>query len=119
MPEILKKNVSNPAIIKAFLNKFRKIDVRTTPSNIPTACTLKGSKSYNFHDLKELNRDDYVFVYWDEGESLRKEKISKIDDFWKNREPWEDYDFCIFPESLDWCIGFTHNDYCILVEANT
>lgn len=118
MPEILIKNYDNPSVVKEFLKRYRVIDVAKTPSNIPTACILKGSKANNIEDIKRLSGDDYVFVYWDEGDSLRKEKIGRIDEFWKNREPWEDYDFCIFPETLEWCIGFTHNDYCVLAIYN-
>ena len=31
-------------------------------------------------------------------------------DYLKNKEPWEDYDICLFDDSLEWCVGITHND---------
>ncbi len=116
MPEILTANIENPSIIKSFLKKYRKISA-VTSSNLPTACLLEGIKRKNINELKEFKDDEDVFVYWDEADHLRFEKINNIIYFWENRKPWEDYDFCIFPDTLDWCIGFTHNDYCILKES--
>ncbi len=116
MPDIFKKNVSNKVLVEDFLSKYRLNDPISIPSNLPTACTLKGVKAKSINELKSFEGSEKVFVYWDEGDSLRIDKIQNIIKFWENRNPWEDYDFCIFPESLDWCIGLTHNDYCVLVE---
>ena len=113
MPGILTENIRNPALVIAFLQGFRP----GKPSPLPTACTLNGKKGRKLEELRACQGDEEVFIYWDQGTSLRKDVVYNVIAFWNNREPWEDYDFCIFPESLAWCIGFTHNDYCVLVEA--
>ncbi len=114
MPEILTANLKNASLIKNFLKKYRNSGSSKEAFNIPTACTLSGKKGKKLTDIKSFSGDEEVFIYWDEGELLRKDKLKNINEFWESREPWGDYDFCIFPESLNWCIGFTHNEYCVL-----
>ena len=114
MPKILTANTSESELVSSFLGAYRK-QSPLIPSNLPTACLLEGRKARTVADLL-LNFDDQeVFVYWDQGTALRRESFRVVSKFWATREPWEDYDFCVFPRSLDWCIGFTHNDYCVLV----
>jgi hypothetical protein len=114
MPKILTANTSESELVSSFLGAYRK-QSPLIPSNLPTACLLEGRKARTVADLL-LNFDDQeVFVYWDQGTALRRESFRVVSKFWATREPWEDYDFCVFPRSLDWCIGFTHNAYCVLV----
>jgi hypothetical protein len=113
-PEILTANMCDANLVVYFLHTYRKESSRTS-SNIPTACLLEGKRGQSVSDLIPASGDDEIFVYYERDAALRKDLIRNVAAFWEAREPWEDYDFCIFPRSLDWCIGFTHNDYCILV----
>ena len=113
-PQILTENERNPELVRTFLSKYRDVFPETVPMNIPTSCILVGRKAKKPVELIAFIGQEEVYIYWDEGNSLRKDKVQKVIEFWDNREQWEDYDFCIFPESLEWCIGFTHNDYCVL-----
>jgi len=113
LPDILTPNIEDPALRSAFMAKFR-VPNPTIPSNIPTACTLRGTIFDSLAQLPSSISEQEIFVFTDSSESLRKEAFNKVEEFWIQREPWEDYDFCVFPRSLEWCIGFTHNDSIIL-----
>ena len=102
-------------VILKFLNKFRKKDVNI-PSNLPTACQLDGLKNNNILESSKFLNIDKVFYYFDSSKQLFKASTKEITDYVKKRQPWEDYDFCIFDLEVKWCIGITHNDDVILVD---
>ena len=102
-------------IKKAFLAKFRVFAPGRVPNNIPTACLLNGRHDPSYlNETRFLNRKS-VFFYMD-GSVLRRAKPAEIPQYLSKREPWEDYDICLFDETLSWCVGITHNDHVIVVE---
>jgi hypothetical protein len=41
--------------------------------------------------------------------------IKAMAHYLKSREPWEDYDICIFDSSFDWCLAISHEDRYVWV----
>jgi hypothetical protein len=102
-------------IISEFLDKFREKDV-SIPSNLPTSCQLEGKKNNDIlSSLKFLNYDK-VFYYFDASNQLFEASPNELSEYFNKRQPWEDYDFCIFDPEMKWCIGITHNDDVILLD---
>jgi hypothetical protein len=102
-------------IIAAFLVKFRSKDVNI-PSNLPTACQLMGEKDVDIMNSSNYLKLNKVYYYFDSSNQLFEASPKEISDYYNSRQPWEDYDFCIFDSDMKWCIGITHNDDVILVD---
>ena len=85
---------------------------------MPLACVLKGKEDPNY--IKTINfskRGDMLFLV--EGAHLLHEASpQQISKYFDSREPWEDYDICIFDRTFVWCIGVTHNGHVVVVEKN-
>ena len=116
MPDVLTANYEDAELTSAFLERFRGSGPEVV-SNLPTACTLKGKELRRKDVLELFDKATDCYVYWDSNQELREESIERVMEFWMNREPWEDYDFCVFPKSLSFCLGFTHNHRIILKET--
>ena len=108
-PRLLTPNFEDASLVQSFLHLFR---VRSphVPANLPTACALVSGQSADFTQVQQLAGAAGLLVYWDAGSKLRRSSIDEVEGFLATREPWEDYDFCIFPGNLAWCAGFTHDD---------
>jgi hypothetical protein len=106
-------------LVKAFIEKFRTCEPAVTPSNIPTACVLQGRIDHEFlSDSRFLARKEILF-YLESADCLRRTTPTSAAHYFSTREPWEDYDVCLFDESLEWCVGVTHNDDIIVIECQT
>ena len=105
-------------IIKGFLHRFRKVDSARVPSNLPTACILQGRKLKDISNIPNLLRKPRIFFYLDPAPCfLYLTEPESVLNYLAKRQPWEDYDICLFDESLEWCIGITHNDDIIVSDT--
>ncbi|WP_028314852.1 hypothetical protein [Desulfatibacillum aliphaticivorans] len=102
-------------IVEAFLAKFKSKDVNI-PSNLPTACQLKGIKDIDVLRSSKFLNLNKIYYYFDFSNQLFETLPKEILEFYDSLQPWEDYDFCIFDSGMKWCIGVTHNDDVILVD---
>ena len=104
-------------VISDFLLRFRKTAASQSPSNIPTACVLRGRK---FRDLlipPKLLEKHQILFFLESASILNVVDPSAVVHYFEERKPWEDYDICLFDESLEWCIGITHNGDTIITDA--
>lgn len=51
-----------------------------------------------------------VIVYMENYEVMIRTSAPAVLRFLKAREPWQDFDVCIFDDDISWCIALTHND---------
>jgi|ERR1035438_1921805 hypothetical protein len=103
-------------LVEAFIARFRLCKPSQTPSNVPTACVLQGRKDREYLGKPRfLNRKSVLF-YLESAHCLRRTTPIEAADYFSAREPWEDYDVCLFDESLEWCVGITHNDDVIVID---
>ena len=103
-------------LIRDFVKKFRTADPSAVPSNLPTACLLKGREDKRYlHEPRFLQRKRLLFLLESAG-ILREVTPTDIMEYLEAREPWEDYDICLFDESLDWSVGITHNGDVLVVD---
>lgn len=98
------------ALVEDFLRVFRPVLPASKPSNIPTACILNGESIDGGIKAVGVVRNQDVILLFEYPICARKADASRALEFMKLKEPWEDYDCCIFDESLSWCLGVNHND---------
>lgn len=103
-------------LVEKFIKRFRKCKVPETPSNVPTACVLDGRKDRDYLVKPAFQRRNSVLFYLESGRVLRRTTPAEAANYFAVREPWEDYDVCLFDESLEWCVGVTHNDDVIVID---
>ena len=98
---------------------FRKQEIGVTPSNLPTACTLDGRKcDLAVFEESFLKQSQQAYVYFENTSELYKATPAQLVAYLSKKEPWEDYDICIFDSGMKWCIGVTHNDDIVLSEKS-
>lgn len=106
------------AAIEKFEARYKMNNARGFADNVPAACALQGRRDSNYLDNEAFRNRRLVFFYFDNPAMLREANPGEIAEYYRKREPWEDYDFCVFDESLKWCVGVTHNDDIIVVESD-
>lgn len=104
-------------ILAKFRSVFRPAGTVMIPSNIPTACLLRGRKDHNVLNTSQfLKHQTIFFVIEGTHTVIRSARPCEIVNYIKKREPCEDYDICLFDSSFSWCVGITHNDDIVIVE---
>ncbi len=96
-------------LISKFRGRYRN-QREDLSSNVPTWATFKRAIKVGEDILlnKLESQDTQLFVYFEYLDEVYIASIDEIRRFIRCRAPWEDYDLYIFPESLEWCIAFTH-----------
>ncbi len=51
-----------------------------------------------------------MIVYVENYETMIRTTAPAVLQFLKAREPWQDFDVCIFDDEISWCVALTHND---------
>lgn len=103
-------------LLDAFIEKFRGIIPPEVPANLPTACVLKGRKDPDYLRRAPFVSRTIVLVWFETAKRLHQATPDEILKYLADKQPWEDYDICLFDETLHWCVGLTHNNDVIVVE---
>ena len=74
------------------------------------SCKLMPDEVFANFDLVPIYNREEVIIFFENYHIMMKSSWGKAIAFLKEREPWEDFDVCIFDESMDWCVALTHND---------
>jgi hypothetical protein len=78
--------------------------------HVPIACRLLGVEKNGFFSGVSLGNKPEVFVYFESIQLVKRSGLADVQKYLSNKEPWEDYDICVFDESFGWFIGYTHNE---------
>jgi len=103
-------------ILPVFLERYRVRELNGIPSNLPTACTLDGVENESVLDSNRFLSQGDLYILFEYPRKLFVASPKSIVEYLRSKEPWEDYDVCIFSADLSWCVGVTHNDQVILVD---
>ncbi len=103
-------------IIEQCLKKFRGPELNGIPSNVPTACTLVGYEDEHLFQSRRWPDHESLYVLFEYPRELRQASGEAVKEFLRSKEPWEDYDLCIFGTNLSWCVGVTHNAKVLVVD---
>lgn len=102
--------------LSEFRSRFRP--KQEIPDNVPTACLLRGERDSEVLNSAEFLRHGVVHVMFEYDEQVRVATASEVAKYVAERQPWEDYDFCVCDPALSWCVGVTHNEDVIVVGRN-
>lgn len=78
--------------------------------SIPISCRFIPSKSADNLEEKWFSDGVTYIVYMENYEVMILSDAKNFLKFLNEREPWQDYDVCIFDENLTFCVALTHND---------
>lgn len=84
-------------------------------SYVPIACRIKGEDRVGLFDDPLFNGKRFVYAFFENVDELYRTTIEDLRDYLECKEPWEDYDICVFDESLDWFVGCSHNDRIVVI----
>ena len=88
------------------------------PSNVPTACVVTGSEAPELLYSGDLQDKEQLYVFFENLQSVRLTSGRDLSAFLRDREPWEDYDICVFEEGLEWAAFLTHDDRTVLIDPH-
>jgi hypothetical protein len=101
-------------VLGRFLPQYR---LNLKPTSVPTACILDGAEIEPefIGRSPKIRTYSHLFVLFEHPRRLGLVDVPRILEL-LDTEQWEDVDICIFPEDMGWCIGYTHNATCLLVD---
>lgn len=83
--------------------------------SVPLSCKVIGIHFENF-SKDWFDSDHCAFVFFENYQKVVSAAWREIFNFFSNREPWEDYDACIFSFKAGRCVATTHNGEIKLVD---
>jgi len=112
-------------ILKLFLSRYRIFPDGEIPINIPTACLVDGEiVDATFIVSDAFSQVERVYFFVESGDALENETLhicapSEAFEYLQSKEPWEDYDICLFDNTLSWCFAISHNDRYVIAHASS
>ncbi|MDR7090661.1 hypothetical protein [Cellvibrio fibrivorans] len=85
--------------------------------SIPISCRINSSELANDLEKKWFHEGRRHIVYMENYDVMILSKVDDFLTFLANREPWQDYDVCIFDEEITFCVALTHNEEIKVVHA--
>ena len=79
------------------------------------ACSLEGDAITDDLSNLPISEDTKAYAFYENTNELYLTTIKAMAHYLKSREPWEDYDICIFDSSFDWCLAISHEDRYVWV----
>lgn len=77
---------------------------------IPIACRIAPTEFANELQESWFSGVQAVIVYMENYGTMIRSTVPAVLQFLKAREPWQDFDVCIFDDEISWCVALTHND---------
>lgn len=77
---------------------------------IPIACRIEPTEYANELQESWFSGVKTVIVYMENYGTMIRTTAPTALQFLKAREPWQDFDVCIFDDEISWCVALTHND---------
>lgn len=77
---------------------------------IPIACQINATETSDHIELAWFGGEETVIAFFENDNVMVRATVSFLLDFLAQREPWQDWDVCIFDCDVTWCAALTHND---------
>lgn len=78
--------------------------------SIPISCRITALELYENVERSWFSTEDNYIVYMENYDVMVLSQAKTFIAFLEGREPWQDYDLCIFDEGITFCVALTHND---------
>jgi len=76
---------------------------------VPVACRICAQTVSSGLDASWFDATSRAVLYMENYDEMLLVDVAEAIKFFSNREPWEDYDACLFDEQMSWCAALTHN----------
>ncbi len=86
----------------------------TISSSAPLACRVLGADVTVDGMATLVPQETQVLLYFENYGKVVRSSWMNFASFYLQREPWQDYDICAFPEVGAWCIALTHNERIVV-----
>ena len=118
-------SVVNTDIAKDIMERYRKTFLKPdfeiwnpefNCKNLPWCYYKEGRKIYDTEEFYRvpITPDTNVYFNDERHEIMYQTTFAKVYDFVKKLEPWDEVDFEIFDDKMEWTIAVTHEDFIIL-----
>lgn len=78
--------------------------------SIPISCRIKPIKESRRLEAAWLPESKDIVAFMENYETMILTNANTLLPFLEKREPWQDFDVCIFDQEMTWCVALTHND---------
>lgn len=78
--------------------------------SIPFACQFHAVESFNSFDDDWFAGEETVVAFFENHNVMVLTEVKAVLSLLSQREPWQDWDVCLFNRSMTWCAAITHND---------
>ena len=86
---------------------------------IPISCQIKPMQQGHQLDVTWFSGSGELVVFMENYDTMVLSTSGPVLKFLNNREPWQDFDVCIFDQEVTWCVALTHNDEAKFVRLTT
>lgn len=101
--------------IKLFYERFQQRRIQSYASNVPYACALDGILRPDIFQEDWFLSAARLYAFFEHPVEVFETTPDQVIEFTEKKEEWEDYDFCLFDESMNWCVCSTHNGDLLFV----
>lgn len=98
------------AIRQLLLQKLKFFMPDDPCASIPIACRIEPQKLSLQFEESWLPQSGKLFLYMENYDLMILAAAERVSRFLQQREPWQDFDVCIFDQEITWCAALTHND---------
>ncbi len=78
--------------------------------SIPIACQFRGAEPFASFQDEWFAGEVAVVAFFENYNVMVLTNVKAVLSFLSKREPWQDWDVCLFNRSVTWCAAITHND---------
>ena len=76
----------------------------------PIACQVRAAESFASFQNEWFAGEDVVVAFFENYNVMVLTNVKAVLSLLSQREPWQDWDVCLFNLSVTWCASITHND---------
>ncbi|MDR6536757.1 hypothetical protein [Variovorax soli] len=77
---------------------------------LPIACRIEPLEQASELQEHWFSGIQAVIAYMENYDLMIRTTVPAVLKFLGAREPWQDFDVCIFDDEMNWCAALTHND---------
>lgn len=109
----LGKELSLMEVAKLRKELVQKLDAHLCCDRVesmPIACRIRPMKDPGRLEASWFSHEKAVVVFLENDGVMVSTTVDALLLFLEKREPWQDFDMCIFDQGMTWCVALTHND---------
>lgn len=77
---------------------------------VPISCQIKAMEVSSSLEQSWFVHETLIIAYFENYDVMVLTDARHVLEFLAQREPWQDFDVCLFDQEITWCAALTHND---------